>query len=184
LQSDVHRDLSASAAAFINAVWPAIADRCGGGEIVPVESVTAQGFARDLDTLSGIDAWQIIRHRHVIRGIASRIQWTDGPWRTFTIRRSRSTGAATEYEKRREAIANAEMGALYPTLTVQAYFDQRTDARLLRAAVALTRDVFDCIEQGYATTEINPDGNTFYAVPWAVLIATHCKILIVEGSET
>ena len=91
-------DLNDSAFEFHRVVWPAIRDLCGGGELIPVESVTETGFARQLDVAAGIDAWQL-HTSEGLRGLASRVQWVSGSaWNTFTIRRQRDSGTATEYD--------------------------------------------------------------------------------------
>src|SRR5574338_1021379 len=70
------------------------------GEFRIVEGNTVDEVAKLLDTLAGIDVWHINKLKG-IRGLASRIQTTDRNWHTFTIRRTRESGAATEYEKRK-----------------------------------------------------------------------------------
>lgn len=117
VRSDVAAALTKSATAFRDVVWPVICDDLGGGELVPVESVTAASFAKDLDTLAGVDAWQVA-DPHGMRSIASRVQSGWGPLNTFTIRWSVRSGARTEIDKRIDAIRD---GFLYPLITVQAY---------------------------------------------------------------
>src|SRR5690606_6164676 len=89
VRAEVARDLSRSAAAFRDIVWPEIKQWCRGGEIIPVESVTESGFASALDQLAGIDAWQAVEDIGM-RGIASRVQWVAKPYRSFTIRETRT----------------------------------------------------------------------------------------------
>src|SRR5947207_2449652 len=103
-------DLSDSAFDMQRLVWPAIAPWCGGGEFYPVESKADVSLAQDLDILAGIDGFQKIQQKCVMRGIASRIQWADKAWDTFTIRKSRSSGADTELKKRLYALAHRNDG--------------------------------------------------------------------------
>jgi hypothetical protein len=139
---DVERDLTKSARVFADVVWPAVAPLCGGGDLQTVESVTEKRFTDVLDAHAGIDAWQVIKQKSVIRGIASRVQYSNRPYNTFTIRYRRDSGARTEYSKRREALLNREKGYLYPHLTIQAYVSN--DAKtLLDAAIICTSDLFD-----------------------------------------
>jgi hypothetical protein len=167
MRVEVARDLSDSAFEFLRAVWPQVQEWCGGGELIPVESVADEGFTHLLDALAGIDAWQVQADKG-IRGIGSRVQWDDGrpgfPYNTFTIRSKRSNGAATEYQKRSEAI---ETGAyLYPHLTVHAYFDMPRRAGALRSvAMARTKDIFEAIEKGYAWTKSTSNAE-FFCVKW------------------
>lgn len=171
MRAEVARDLSASARDFHDHVWPLISDWCQGGELLPVETVSEKGFERRLDMLAGIDAWQVVSSRGAMRGIASRIQYGGCGWASFTIRRSRGTGARTELEKRLSAHRNRREGWLLPALTVQAYLSNRTDGQVLCVGVVYTADLYDFIESGTAgkdwTVQRNPvDGNTFAVVWW------------------
>lgn len=145
--SDFRSDLSASSADFLRVVWPAIKSSVGGGEIVSVESIADNGMASMLDQRSGIDAWHLSQNKQV-RGIASRVQWTDKPWNTFTVRYSRDSGAKTEYEKRKFDI-EAGAGWLYPHLTVQAYIggDKTSGGDLLSVAIIKTKSLIDACDQ-------------------------------------
>lgn len=164
MRPEVKRDLTRSADAFVRIVWPAISDICGGGELIPVEGVTEEGFAHALDAESGIDGWQHVVG-HGIRGIASRVQWGKN-WRSFTIRESRTSGSTTELSKR---LAMLRDGGdwLLPALTVQAYLNPLTD-ELNGAGIVRTRDLYKYIsENRNCVTRTNPDdGNTFVVVFW------------------
>jgi len=140
--SDFQSDLSDSAAAFVRVVWPAIQRMVGGGQIIPIESVTNDAMTEMLDKYSGIDAWHLSQARQV-RGVASRVQWGNA-WNTFTVRYSRDSGAKTEYEKRLADI-KSNAGWLYPHLTVQAFIDGKKggDGCLLSVAVIKTKSLID-----------------------------------------
>lgn len=173
MRDDIRRNLSQSSYDFVNLVWPIIANPLGGGELVPVESVTTDGFKKDLDTLAGIDAWQVIREHSAIRGIASRIQPVTTPYNTFTIRYRCRSGAETEYAKRLRAIEKAERGWLFPHLTVHAYINIARD-RVLSVGVVSTRQLFlyaqQWLESERAYIKVNTmDGNLFIVVPWQAL---------------
>lgn len=117
----IKRALSQSAEDFRSIVWPSIAPHIGGGELQPVESVTAEGFTKILDTLSGIDAWQVIDGQGV-RGIASRVQRNNDDWGTFTIRLKTQRGSAeTEFAKIERLTKRCKLGFLHAGLVVQAY---------------------------------------------------------------
>lgn len=182
-------DLSRSAEAFRSVVWPEVAGYCGGGGLVPVEEVTATGFSRELDVSAGIDAWEI-QPGSGIRGIASRVQWIpDGgrPWNTFTIRKSRDSGAATEYAKRLLAIEGDE-GWLYPHFTIQAYLSSETDV-LLSVAVCKTLDLICYIRDGSELRTRRTANAEFYAVGWKEYrragrwIRGHCPPLRLTNSS-
>lgn len=171
MRDDVQRDLSKSAAAFKNIVWPVLGPRMGGGEIIPVESVTTSGFARDLDIKAGVDAWVTYGTTHM-RGIASRVQWVHTrPFNTFTVRMSRRTPDGrenTDVEFKKQSHRIATPGAVYPYFTVQAYLRDGTDD-LLIAAAAKTEDVIAAVGRiGWKRTN-GQDGATFWCIPWKSL---------------
>ena len=153
MRSDVVRDLSASALDFSRVVWPALAPKLGGGEIVPIEAVSHDGFNKELDTLAGIDAWLVRRSKAAICGVASRVQWGRA-WNTFTIRISRPSGASTEYEKRLRAIDSRDHGLLYPHYTIQGYVeDPKGVGDLLSACAVRTLDLFTLARRLYERGE-------------------------------
>lgn len=134
------------------------------GEFRVIEGNTTDDVAKLLDTLSGIDVWHINKLKG-IRGLASRIQTTDRNWHTFTVRKTRDSGATTEFEKRKLAI---EKGYLYPFFTMQAYVTQK-DA-LIAFAVARTVDVIEMIDKGFCKTNKTRKEQigqaSFYIVDW------------------
>ena len=143
---DWQQDLTWSNQLFLTEVWPRIKERCGGGQIRPVEILKDDEIAKELDVLCGIDIWQVIDGQGA-RGIASRVQNETREskkginWKTFTIRYSRNdTGAKTEYHKRKEAIETGRY--IYPFLTCQAYFDH---GEFVGGGIARTIDVFNNI---------------------------------------
>lgn len=181
MRDDVAADLSKSAEAFAGIVWPAIREAIGGGELIPVESVTSTGFAAKLDQIAGIDAWVIQQDAHMF-GLASRVQWPDGrpgwPYKTFTIRMSRPTGSVTEFAKRKQQIATD--GSLYPRWTCHAYV---AEGALVTAAFALTKHVIKAVEMNIGRERTVYDGVKFWAVPWAALWTAGCKSLCVVDAN-
>lgn len=165
-------DLSRSAKAFEFLVWPVLRQVIGG-KLVHVELIARQDFAKDLDVRAGIDAWHI--HDRGIRGLASRVQ-AGRAWDTFTVRRSRATGVATEYEKRCYAIQAGE-GWIYPHLTIQAYITAWDMGRLLSVGVARTADLMRFIQAHEDTVTVRsaPDGNTFFVVPFDAVAVYQAK---------
>lgn len=177
MRSPVKTDLSDSAYDFQRLVWDAIAPLCGGGEFEAVEGHANEKMQEMMDLLAGIDGLQILPNRMGIRGIASRIQWGDQDWGTFTIRETRGTGAKTELEKRLYAITHPDEGIMLPHLTVQAYITQRRTGRLLSAAIAHTKElipyadsVFKAKGKGVWRKPVEQDDGTtnyFLAVRWS-----------------
>lgn len=158
-------DLGDSANSFVHIVYPKLLEcRFLLGDVVPIESVTAMGIAKDLDMFAGIDAWHVYK-KCGIQGIASRVQYGQRAWNSFTIRKHRSSGSETEYAKRKIAIYTGDW--LYPTLTIQAYVTSRKNGELLSVGITKTKNIFDAIADGNCNTKTNPtDGNTFYTVFW------------------
>lgn len=155
----VEQAIQRSATEFKEVVWPAMGPRLGGGELIPVESVTDSPVANALDMLAGVDLWYVYRGQ--IFPIASRVQYGGRAWNTFTIRYSRPSGVATEYHKRLESIKN---GSLYPRLTIQAYVH---NGRLLSAAAVDTQHLMQQAERYRHQVRHNPaDGATFVYVNW------------------
>lgn len=161
-------------------VWPAIREPLGGGQIIPVETVTKEEMRKHLDRLAGIDAWQICGGRGGMRGIASRVQRIKHGakcYNTFTIRYAIASGRETEWDKRLRAIEQADEGWLSPYWTCQAYISEETQGKpvcLLACAVVRTRDLIGYAKAGLehedrakVYTQTNRyDGNEFLVVNW------------------
>lgn len=164
-------DLSNSCFDFQRLVWPVLCSKIGG-ELMVVEGMAHDDMRTRLDVLAGIDAWHI-KDGSGMRGIGSRIQWIrpgTRPYNTFTIRKSRESGASTEFEKRRRAIASKD-GWLFPHLTVHAYV-QKPERRgqLLSLGIARTADLVEYILKypwQVSMRRVGRDGAAeFYAVHW------------------
>lgn len=145
----------------------------GNGQLVPVESVSARGFTKELDTLAGIDAWQVQSEKG-IRGIASRVQWApfktrDGrPYDSFTIRKARESGVMTEFAKRVDALDRRQReGWISPAITVQAYVSEKGYGRLLCVGVARTHDLIRAVQNGWHTENVvRQNGSADFYVLW------------------
>lgn len=173
-------DLEESREAFVDLVTPVI-EEWTGGELVNIESVTETSVANKLDSVAGVDAWDFDMGSGV-RGVASRVQF-DYPYDTFTIRKSRGSGAETEFDKRLRQINN---GLLKVDYTVQAYV-ARNAWRLDSVAKVKTEPLIKFIEDGkegtktswyedgygegdYWTQSTFEDGHQeFYCVDWNYL---------------
>lgn len=134
--------LSQSAADFQKVVWPVVSSFpvVGGGTLKPVEAVATADFKDDLDLLAGIDAWQVDKGVPMMRGLASRVQWSNR-YDTFSIRYRVPSGQPTEFAKRLTSIQNRDKGHLFPHFTVQAFLDQQ-GGNLLSCAVIETATLF------------------------------------------
>jgi hypothetical protein len=175
------KNLSNSASDFLKIVWPAILseEKIGGGEIIPVEAVSPNDFASELDVLAGIDAWQVVKDNKAVRGIASRVQWGIN-YRSFSIRYTTPSGVETEFQKRRFALNNPEEGYLFPHLTVQAFLDEPGGQLLSVAAIPtkyLIQQAQRLIEWGRMNDghdsrfgiRYSPDGKGFIYMSWEYL---------------
>lgn len=158
------------------------------GNLVSIE-LQDETIAKMFDMYSGIDALHITPDNQM-RGVALRCQWRNSKWKasypfnTFTIRYSRSTGAKTEYEKRMEAIYGG-MGYLYPYLTIQAYFDDKSNPQeILSFAIVRTEDMYRVVSNNIDNPRIvqkrtvGEDGNIFLAINFSTLEDTGCKIIV------
>lgn len=113
-----------------------------------------------IDKFSGID---YIRHdKKGLQGIAARVQWGNA-WNTFTIRSVRHTGTQTELNKRLYQIAN---GYLYPALTLQAYFDNKENNKLLSIAVIKTKTLYQLFLNSPELFSKRKSDNEFVFIEW------------------
>ncbi len=147
------------------------------GDFEVVEGVTKYEMAKTLDQLAGIDLWYF-NPKYGIRGVASRIQFGNKNWRTFTVRKNRESQVSTEYEKRSQAIKKEW---LYPILTIQGYFNEQNNT-VLGFAIAKTTDILWMIDNGYyylRKTGIEQIGQAeFYVVKWDEMKGKNLNITI------
>lgn len=160
----VERAITESSADFLRLVWPAIGRPFG--QVIPVETVTDNDFARQLDQRAGIDVWLVGNDGHM-RGLASRVQWQPKSWDTFTVRVRARYGGATEYHKRSAEITARNV--ITPYYFTQGYVS-RDRTELLGAAIARTADVIAAVDHDMGRLlPPNSDGSQGYAVPWSAL---------------
>lgn len=114
-----------------------------------------------MDTLSGID--YIRKNKNGLQGIAARVQWANKPYNTFTIRSGRSSGVDTELKKRLFQINN---GYFYPAFTLQAYFDNRIDNKLLSIGIIRTKDLYNLYLNEPSKFKKNKSDNDFIFISW------------------
>lgn len=163
---------------FSSVVWPVVAPLIGGGDFVTVETNESAtiGLIHDLDWIAGIDGFQVVRPGGM-RGIASRVQYTDSPFETFTIRYKRSSGAETELAKRLRTLDEPDKGWIGSTHTIHAYVTPDRQ-RFLSAGIVRTDQLYryarlwmPADDPDYLYLERNrSDGNTFMVIPWNGLL--------------
>lgn len=147
---------------------PIIKQLLNGGEIKAVEGDDNE-ICLMLDQTCGTDYFQVYDASGLVWGVGSRFQkvrHNSKPFNTFTIRKSRESGAKTEFEKREYAM---EHGGIYPYLTMHGYYDEET-SEILSLAIARTKDIWDFIKQGHAKERHTGDNQigqaTFYFIGW------------------
>lgn len=161
----------------VKAAEPVILKLLGGDRIMCVEGSDDE-VLRMLDLTCGIDYFHVYDGRGLVRGVASRFQTVSGGrgYDTFTVRKERESGAATEYGKRKLAIAH---GGEYPYLTMQAYVDSAS-GEVVSMGVARTVDIMAFIDAGMATVRRTGSAQvgqaTFWVVPWAALSGWGCDV--------
>lgn len=127
-----------------------------------------------LDTRCAIDGY-IFKSDGAIP-IATRCQYGEKSWSTFTIRRSLLSGSETEYDK----VSNAINKQLYtrPQLSIHAYLTRRNNGKLISVGIAKTEDIFSLINKN--KWRHVSDGNTFYYVSWDDLETAGKKIKVIR----
>lgn len=151
-----------SAETFRDVVWPHLGENLGGGELIPVETVSDSGFARLLDTLCMTDSWQLINETGM-RALATRVQWHTKSWGTWTIRSELRSGRSTEYHKLTQG-GDFQL----PHYIIQAYVDKQ-DGSFISAAAIKTSDIQIMLKNGWhGERKPNPvDGNWFLPIAWS-----------------
>lgn len=154
----------------------------GASKLIPCEGDDDE-VAKHLDISCGIDYILVSRNGVVSRGVGCRLQpdTSNVKYRTFTIRKERESGAKTEFEKRKFAIAN---GGLYPYLTMHGYIDTQND-RIDRMAIAKTSEIIDYCEKGLAdvqhTRSYQIGQASFYVIDWEKYKNTGRKIFVYQA---
>lgn len=159
---------------FNNIVKPVLVDRYGG-EFISVEG-DEHPVCKLLDMVGGVDIIWLVKNS--IIGIANRIQVTNKNWATFTVRKTRESGAATEFEKRCKAINSGI--AIYPQLTLQSYIN--FNGELLGYGLVATKDLFDVISCGDCRVQYTGKEQigqaSFYVVGFSKIKELGKKIII------
>lgn len=166
---------------FVDKARPIIAGLMNGGYILPVEGDDNE-VCRMLDMTCGTDYFQVYQKSGLVYGIASRFQYGKN-WASFTVRKARQSGAATEYEKRKKAI---ERGGIYPYLTMQAYIDENS-GEVNGLATVKTTDLMRFVDDGLAceqhTRQDKIGQAAFYVAFWDKMQRAGYKVLIYESEK-
>lgn len=146
------------------------------GTIHTIENSDNEIFLK-MDSLSGID--YIREDKNGLQGIAARVQWGYN-FDTFTIRTERHTQSKTELEKRLYQIEN---GYFYPAFTLQAYFNNRNENKLLSIAIIKTIDLYNLYKNNFELFEFNKSDNQFAFIKW-LKIKNLIKCFSIENNLT
>jgi hypothetical protein len=167
LNSTVYKDTNETAIIFDKLLKPKLVDLLGG-DVENIENNKKDKMSMAFDRYAGIDAW-LIKGDEGIRGIASRIQFGNTNWRSFTIRKERETGHITEFEKRKYAI---EHNWIYPYWIIQAFIS-KDKQKILGFAVAKMQDIIEIINRDLCYERKSGDdqiGKTsFYVIDWDII---------------
>lgn len=148
-------DATKSLWTFNNVLTPAL-HSMGVKEVYSTENHDS-GLEKFLDQETGIDAL-IVSDDGTTYPAACRIQFGKC-YESFTLRRSRPSGAPTEYYKLHRA---KKMGGLMPTYHVQAFIE--TDKA--KVAIAETVDLLKYADAHPCEWLKTQEGETFYVIPW------------------
>jgi len=126
-------------------------------------------IGQQLNTRARVDA--TLRHPEFGRfGIGIHIQYGMGD-RTFIIRKHWKSPKTMKYADDARK-ADATFGISIAKYIVHAYIDEKT-GELLCAAIAFTRDIYDCIDKGqcdiHITGNVQFEETTDYLVNWDTL---------------
>ena len=174
VSNDMHVSMS-----WIDKAKSIIESLLPGWKIVAIEGKDDE-ICRILDINCGIDYLLCSQKSSLAFGLASRVQY-DHNYRTFSIRSKRDSGAKTEYEKRKVAIA---VNALIPIYTMQIYIE---DNQISGLAIAKTIDILEFIERGYAikmkTSPSKKGQAEFYVCEWDMMKSLGYTVLEYDKQE-
>ncbi len=126
---------------FTGTVWPFLEKHCPAfqGHVLSPKEMQPEAIGHAADMIGGVDYW--VTARGQMYSIATRVQWVEKDYKSFTIRCGRSSRCDTEMQKRLAAHVN---DALSPSWTVQAYIDPATET-LRRVGVIRTKELVEWI---------------------------------------
>ena len=137
-------------------------------------------ICRILDVNCGVDYLLYSEKSSLVFGVASRVQYNKN-YRTFTVRRARESGAVTEYDKRRTALA---VNSIAPFYSMQMYIE---DKKISGLAITRTDDLIKFIEAGRAEVKKTLSDKigqaNFYICRWDAMRDFGCTVLEYKGDE-
>jgi len=158
----VHRDTRRSVV-ILKSIKKIILEILGAEKITFLEQEMSNASII-LDRTAGLDC--LVQKNGVLYGMATRVQWCNEPYNTYTVRYKRNTGNKTEYEKRSDQI-NIE-GSIYPHWTLQTFFSRIGE--FLSVGIIETRKLYEHIESNFDTLDIRKTDNaSFIVVDWEAL---------------
>jgi len=172
MKENVRRDMNTSMEKF-SIIEPILKSVLKLDKIISIEKETEKGesdAAKWLDMYCGIDAYAKRENRGVY-GIASRMQNWKG-YKTFTVRKSRPSGAETEYGK---LLPSNKNGGYLSHYFVQAYFDENG---LKSWAVCKTADLIKYIDPETTQTKTAYSGEEFYVVNFDEMVSKGFDIIV------
>ena len=179
-----YEDSQRSRRAFERFVAPVLRQALNAKTILPTEP-TASGYDSDLaaalDMRAGIDGF-IDDGENQLYAYASRIQFGQN-YATFTIRRSRPTGARTEFNK---LVHARQVQAMMPTFHVQTFVD--ADGQNATVAIVETLELLRYVYKHRDQWRKTDGGETFYVAPFDDVAAQVYRVganglVIEQGKE-
>lgn len=157
-----YEDSQRSRRAFERFVAPVLRQALNAKTILPTEP-TASGYDSDLaaalDMRAGIDGF-FVDGDNDIYAYASRVQFGQN-YGTFTLRRSRPTGARTEFNK---LVHARQVQAPMPTFHIQNYVD--ADGQNATVAIVETLELLRYVYKHRDQWRRADGGETFYVAPF------------------
>ena len=160
----------AKSSAVIKQALPILRDMLNDRKLnlMPVEGKEEE-VCKMLDKTCGIDYF-VLRSDSETFGVAWRCQWVEPgkEYNSFTVRKSRETGAATEFEKRKNAVKNK---SIYPYYVCQAFVNMYTN-EIISLGLTTTETELDYIVNPITIKEIRHTGKEqdgqaeFYVLYW------------------
>jgi hypothetical protein len=167
-----------SALDFRQTVLPELRKWLPAGRFVPVEDAATSPALSVLDTVAGVDGW-LVSGTAKLQGVASRVQYGDTSWDSFTVRARLRSGAPTELAKRLEALRDRDGHYVVPEFTVQAYVTRPRTGFLSLALLVRTEELYRFIhEHPHALQRRhNPADGAEFVVVWAAdLLDAGCTV--------
>jgi hypothetical protein len=121
-----------------------------------------------------------IKNNYGLRGLAVRCQQvTDKKYRSFTIRKTRKSGANTEITKRINAI---QKGYLYPYYTIQAYLKGDWSSDIDYFGMIKTEDLYNNLFD-IKTYQLSNEEVKFLVAPWDEFKKRGIEVAIYESKK-